>query len=185
MRCWIQYETRWCDILGKPLRALHSSSNTVLMTSRWNTRPGSAREECVSVKVWERTAEGYGFCILTIFCSGWHHTWANLKWNNMYFSISVAWKSYNSHPPVETVTLTAVTQTLSGKSLFFFLFLTFLVACGFHCFVWTISITAGRWHPKVNRFYKLSGGSTHPAGIVRQKITHAWAFGLQRDLKAE
>lgn len=45
---------------------------------------------CESVRINAR--EGYGFGIPTIFCSGWHHTWVNLKWNNMYFSISLPLK---------------------------------------------------------------------------------------------
>lgn len=63
---------------------------------------------CESVRINAR--EGYGFGIPTIFCSGWHHTWVNLKWNNMYFSISLPLKSHISQLLVETVSLTTVSQ---------------------------------------------------------------------------
>lgn len=94
--------------------------------SRWrHSKTQGEMRICESVRINAR--EGYGFGIPTIFCSGWHHTWANLKWNNMYFSISLPLKSHISQLLVETVPLTTVSQF----SPFFFFYLVLSGCCYF------------------------------------------------------
>lgn len=84
----------------------------------------------------------YGFGIPTIFCSGWHHTWVNLKWNNMYFSISLPLKSHISQLLVETVSLTTVSQFspffLSGSIRMLLLHLNWYITAGIRLLKWII-----------------------------------------------
>lgn len=95
---------------------------------------------CESVRINAR--EGYGFGIPTIFCSGWHHTWVNLKWNNMYFSISLPLKSHISQLLVETVSLTTVSQFspffLSGSIRMLLLHLNWYITAGIRLLKWII-----------------------------------------------